>query len=300
VKAIMVQEIAFIHNPSFSAAGAESKILRTPGPLASANRRTGKAPSAVPAYFAALYETPLLSPEEEVDLFRRMNFLKFLANAKRSKLNPRRPEQKRVAEIEDLLAQARDVRNRIIEANLRLVVSIARRLAADHYPFDDIVSDGNLALVRGIEKFDFARGFRFSTYATHVIQRELYRQSGRRRDQGRKTIFGVDDWLSSTPDDSDPEQRHSQVFQRWQKLQPLMEQELTDREQDILAMRVGLDVEQGPQTLQSIGSKLGISKERVRQLERRAIERLQQAAEGFAAKFSGDDSLLTDLFVRES
>lgn len=277
------QEIAFIHNPSFLEAGAVNEILRETGTIPSAPRRIAKVPDDIPAYFAALHATPLLVPAEEVDLFRRMNFLKFLANAGRSKLDLQRPDRKRVEKIETLLAQAHDARNRLVQANLRLVVSIARRLANQYYPFDDIVSDGNLALLRAVEKFDYARGFRFSTYATHVIQRELYRQSRRRCEQGRRMASGVDEWLADTPDDRGSDERHGEVLDRWQRLLSLMEDELDDREQFILNMRLGLDLEQGPQTLQSIGKELGISKERVRQLEVRAISRLQRAADGCGA-----------------
>ena len=291
-RAITNQEIAFIHNPSFSEAGAVNEILKDTETIPNSPRRIAKVPDSTPAYFAALYGTPLLVPAEEVELFRRMNFLKFLANASRSKVSPQRPDRRRVEEIETLLAQAHEARNRLVQANLRLVVSIASRLANQSYPCDDIVSDGNLALLRAVEKFDYARGFRFSTYATHVIQRELFRQSGRRREQGRRMASGVDEWLADIPDDHGSDERDAEEFDRWQRLLSLIEDELDDRERFILTMRLGLDLEQGPQTLQSIGTELGISKERVRQLEVRAIARLRRAAEvcGASAALPAADS----------
>ncbi len=176
------------------------------------------------------------------------------------------------------LDQAGEVRNQIVQANLRLVVSIARRLADPYNPFEDLVSDGNLALLRAVEKFDYSRGFRFSTYATHVIQRELHRQLQRRRDEGRRTASGVGDWLIDMPGASGSDGQSRETFDKWQRLLELMERALDDRERKVLALRIGLDLESGPQTLQTIGRQLGVSKERVRQLEVRAIARLQLAA----------------------
>ncbi|MBS0262546.1 MAG: sigma-70 family RNA polymerase sigma factor [Planctomycetes bacterium] len=277
-KALIDQEIGFIHNPEFLKAGDSGKFKITESAAPETSKRSARVPDGIPAYFAALYATPLLTATGETELFRRMNYLKFLANTKRSKLNPDRPDRKRIEEVESLLQQALSVRNLLAESNLRLVVSIARRLADPYYAFDDIVSDGNLALLNAIEKFDFSRGFRFSTYATHVIQRDLYRHSRRRRELAKRTASGVDDWLSATPDEHDVTDHQGEVFDRWQHLLVLMQQELTPREQTILAMRLGTDLETGPQTLQAIAGQLGISKERVRQLEVRAIARLQTAA----------------------
>jgi len=275
---IIDQELGFIHNPEFSKAAVVEKFLSQPALPPETSSRSAKVPEEIPAYFAALYATPLLTPAGEAELFRRMNFLKFLANAKRSKLNPDCPDLQQIEEIESLLKQAHATRNLLVESNLRLVVSIARKLADQYYPFDDIVSDGNVALLNAIEKFDFARGFRFSTYATHVIQRDLYRFSRRRRELAKKTVSGVEEWLSAAAEDQESSEQQGETFDRWQNLLILMQRELTEREQIILSLRLGIDIEKGPQTLQAIAGELGISKERVRQLEVRAISRLQQAA----------------------
>jgi RNA polymerase primary sigma factor len=231
-----------------------------------------------PAYFLRLRESPLLTPEEELDLFRRMNFLKFLANRVRAALVPPRPQLRLIQEVERLLAEAGEVRERIVSANLRLVVSIARRFVDEDNDFEDLVSDGNLTLIGAVEKFDYARGFRFSTYATHAIQRDFFRQVRKRRLNRTRFQLGADELIVGKEDDSPSETDANEHFQRCQRLVELMERELSDRERYIVRMRYGLDHDTGRQTLATIGAKLGVSKERIRQLEIHAIETLQRAS----------------------
>ncbi|MBS0263786.1 MAG: sigma-70 family RNA polymerase sigma factor [Planctomycetes bacterium] len=268
-------EIAFIDNPCFAEPGAARKILtEEPGPTAA----LPAVPAGLPPYFAALYATPLLDAETEVVLFRRLNYLKYVALSKRVRLSVEQPTRRQIEDIEAVLARIHEVRNKLVQSNLRLVVSIARRLVSDVYPFDDIVGDGNLLLLRAIEKFDFSRGFKFNTYATHVIRRELNRKARVRRQQAKRVTAELNDRLHNTPDRRSAHDQTGMIWERWPRLLSLMKQILDDREQTILAMRLGLDLDQGPQNRKSIGERLGISTERVRQLELRAIARLKTAA----------------------
>jgi DNA-directed RNA polymerase sigma subunit (sigma70/sigma32) len=124
---------------------------------------------------AGLYKIPLLSAEQELHLFRKMNFLKYKASRLRSSLDLLRPKAPLMQQIERLHEQAIVAKNEIVSANLRLVVSIARRHIGPYSNFFDLISDGNLSLLRAVEKFDYARGNRFSTYATWVIARNFAR-----------------------------------------------------------------------------------------------------------------------------
>ncbi|MCA9071771.1 MAG: RNA polymerase subunit sigma-70, partial [Planctomycetaceae bacterium] len=161
------QPIDYIDNPLFRKRNAVKVIVETPLPTPEKAKRARKRPSNIPAYFASLYETPLLSPEEEAALFRRFNYLKYRADRLRAKIKPDAPDETQLDEIEFFLQKAHEAWDRLVQANLRLVVSIARRFADSNHSFDELVSDGQIALMNAIEKFDYARGFRFSTYATH-------------------------------------------------------------------------------------------------------------------------------------
>ena len=130
---------------------------------------------------SAVRQSRLLTFDGEQLLFKRLNFLRFRANAIRLTLNPKRPAKKKVLDMERLLDEAASVREELARANLRLVVSIAGKLALSRDEFDEFVAEGNGILLYAIDKFDYARGYRFSTYVTHAVQRHLYRFIERRK-----------------------------------------------------------------------------------------------------------------------
>ena len=132
-------------------------------------------PSGLPAYMASLYEVPLLTREQEAHLFRKMNYLKYQASKLRETLDVDRPKRRLMDRIENLYEESVATKNQIISANLRLVVSIAKRYIGPAEDFFELVSDGNMSLIRAVEKFDVSRGNRFSTYATWAIMKNFAR-----------------------------------------------------------------------------------------------------------------------------
>src|SRR5262249_14679004 len=148
-------------------------------PMPAATRGAGsrvKPPAGLPPYLASLYgDAPLLSREQEAHLFRKMNYLKYRAAKLREALDPARARTADLDEYERLQGEALAVKNQIIRANLRLVVSIAKKRVGTTNNFFELVSDGNMSLIRAVEKFDFARGFKFSTYASWAIMKNFAR-----------------------------------------------------------------------------------------------------------------------------
>jgi RNA polymerase sigma factor (sigma-70 family) len=227
-----------------------------------------------------------------------------------------------------------EARGKMIEANLRLVVAIGKRYVARGLPFSDIIEEGNLGLIRAVEKFDYKRGFKFSTYASWWIKQameraitnqvrtirlpvhvseEVYRytrtekklkQQLRRNpypeeiaeamhlsidkvrmfsqvsrethsldvivmEDGDETLkdYLADVRAPSPEADSDAMSRRKQIDE-WIS-------ELTDAERRVVELRYGLN-DESPWTLNSIGKRFGITRERVRQIEKKAIDRIRK------------------------
>ncbi|MGD1003561.1 MAG: sigma-70 family RNA polymerase sigma factor [Minisyncoccia bacterium] len=279
----------------------------------------GDVPDAVQMYLKEIGKTPLLTKDEEREL------------AKRSEKGDE------------------EARQRLMKANLRLVVSIAKRYVnrTPHLSILDLIQEGNIGLSRAVEKFDYRRGFKFSTYATwwirqaitraladqsrtvripvHMVEtiskytqvrRQLIQELG--RDPLSEEIaaeMGIDvekvrhiqkisqevlsietpigDEEDSTLSDFIPDERNptpSQLTAR-AMLRDLIREimiDLTEREQQILKMRFGLD-DGISHTLEEVGKAFGVTRERIRQIEAKALEKIRE--HGKAPALEGFDSL---------
>jgi RNA polymerase primary sigma factor len=233
---------------------------------------------AMPVYLEQICSTPLLTADQERELFRQMNYLRYRANAIRSALSAIRPSTRKMDEIDELLSRANALRNRIVVANTRLVVSIVKKFADEKNRFDELLSEGITCLMRAVDKFDFDRGFRLSTYATMAVQRDLVRSVKRsHRDRTRFATGAPDTLNEQLNNETTPDQVHREFLGLSNRVTRLLNQ-LDDREQFIVKARCGL-VEVGSKpTFSKLGEKLGVSKERVRQLELRAMTKLRTLA----------------------
>jgi RNA polymerase primary sigma factor/RNA polymerase sigma factor len=268
----------FIPSPEFEKANADRVIL-TPMPASPTAPRAVRLPSGLPPYLQSLYEVPLLNREQEGHLFRKYNYLKYRAGKLRNQIDPLRPKSALMDEIEGLHQQAIDTKNQIIRANLRLVVSIAKRHVGAAGDFFELVSDGNVSLMRAVEKFDYGRGNKFSTYATWAIMKNYARtipDEHRQRDRFRTSH----DEMFSATQDVRSDQFELELAQRSRETQiGRILDALDEREQKIIISRFGLERGHEPLTLKEVGAELGVTKERIRQIEARALMKLRKAAE---------------------
>jgi RNA polymerase primary sigma factor len=229
-------------------------------------------------YIARLYDARLLTKDEEQFYFRRMNWLKFRAAAARGKLDARRATRRQMQKIEALIEEADTVKQLIITANLRLVVSIAKKFVSSELLFEDLVSEGNLALMRSVEKFNFALGNRFSTYATYAIQRHFYRLSQRSRKQWNRFVSDDNALHALAASERDTEMCTSSQIDVLKQTFGRFLEELEPREKQIVVARFGFDGE-APRTFRELGSQMGVCKERIRQIQGRAMDKLRLMAE---------------------
>ena len=271
-------KIRFVGHPDFDDPTAMAEILGPmPGPVGR-GKSPGKARSGevLPVSDADLKDSKFLSREQEVHLFRKMNFLKYQAAQLHQAINPSPALSADLDRVEELLREAGAIRNRIIRSYVRLVIFTVKKCAGAGHDFSDLVSEGNVALVRASEQFDFARGTRFSTYATLAITNDLIRRIPRERSRQVRFATGHEGQLHDLADHRDGgradaiNQEHSRSMIR------KMIGYLSGRDQTIIVRRFGLDGEK--QTLAQVGRELGISKERIRQLESRALDKLRTLA----------------------
>jgi RNA polymerase primary sigma factor/RNA polymerase sigma factor len=276
-KRILELPLDFIYNECFEARDAAATIL-SPMPIVTGAKKS-RPPAGLPPYLASLYEVPLLTREQEYHLFRRFNYLKFEAARLRDQLDPRHAKPSVMDEIERLYDEAVKTKNEIVRANLRLVVSIAKRHVTSTEDFFTLVSDGNMSLIRAVEKFDYSRGNKFSTYASWAIMKNYARtipDEFKYRDRFRTSQEEL--FLGQQDARSDQTELESLQKLREQQVGRILSR-LDEREQRIIISRFGLNHSNEPLTLKEVGAEMGVTKERVRQIEARALNKLRLAAQ---------------------
>ena len=291
----------------------------------------GATADPVKDYLTQIGKVPLLTAGQEVELAKRIEAGVFaehkLADGSGVLLADQRTDLERVAD------DGRRAKDHLLEANLRLVVSLAKRHTGRGMLFLDLIQEGNLGLIRGVEKFDYTTGYKFSTYATWWIRQAITRaiadqartiripvhmaeavntlarmQRQMLQDLGREpTTEELAVELDMTPEKVSEVQKHGRepvslhtpvgedgdgefgdLIEDSQAIQPgeaasmtlLQEQlhsvlgTLPQREADVVSMRFGLTDGQ-PKTLDEIGKVYGVTRERIRQIESKAMSKLR-------------------------
>lgn len=238
---------------------------------------SSEAPSDLPAHLRRMCSKALLTQEQERAFFREMNYLKFRANAWRARIDPDSIDPQMIERIEGLLRQAQAIRDHLIQSNMRLVMSIVKKFVTPQTSFDDLLSDGIMTLMQAVEKFDYSRGFRFSTYAYRSIARNAYRTVKAAHNEESRVTRDAEQWAF----EEEGHRSSTLTDQTWENLRQLMASMLSQldrRERLIIRSRYALGAHRKVRTFQDIAHRLGVSKERVRQLEQRAVSKLRAMA----------------------
>ncbi len=269
------QTIDYMHSDEFEQADADKVILGPPPEVDKAGEKV-RTPPGLPPYLASLYSIPLLTREEEAYYFRKLNFLKYKAFQIQEQLDPNRPKARDMDQIEKLLDESTDVKNFLIRSNLRLVVSIAKRHIRPGGNFFEMVSDGNMSLIRAIEKFDYTKGNKFSTYASWAIMKNYARSIPAEYKVLDRFRTGNEELFFQSTDERESQYREELINQKQHAVIMSILDQLDGREKDILIYRYGLNARNEPQTLEQVGDRFGVTKERIRQLESRALKKLRR------------------------
>jgi RNA polymerase nonessential primary-like sigma factor len=283
----------------------------------------------VRVYLNTIGKTALLTAEQEVELSKRIEAGLYAERL----LAERQLTPALQRDYKALAADGKAAKRHLLEANLRLVVSVAKRYTGHGMTFLDLIQEGNVGLIRAVEKFDYTKGFKFSTYATWWIRQAITRamaDSGRTirlpvhlAEQVNKVVrtrrrihqelereptaeeLGLE--LDMTPEritelleysrdlvsldqtvGADEESRlgdfiedadaavaeDAVAFQMMKGDVRTVLSTLEERERDVVVLRFGLDGGQ-PRTLEQIGKQFGLSRERVRQIERETMAKLR-------------------------
>jgi RNA polymerase primary sigma factor len=285
VRQMLTHEIDFIPNAEFQTSAAATEILGA-GKALCGEVPVADAPRDFPAHLARLCETKLLTADEERELFRLMNYCKFRANALRTQLDADDPNEEIFNEANAFMQQAADARDRIVKANMRLVVAVVKKFVSPRHSFDDLLSDGIASMMQAVEKFDYDRGFRFSTYAYRAIARNAYRKIHDQQKEHARFAPGGSESLVEVEQQSDSSTLDEKTWTRMRTLLSGMLDQLDRRERFIIRGRYALGSHRKVRTFQCLADKLGVSKERVRQLEQRAVSKLRaMAAESMLDEF---------------
>ena len=268
----------FQWSKEFESCDTDKWILKRPADLpTNVRKRPSSGGKDLARYFGESARLPLLTREEEVFYFRRMNFSCWRATRALDEVNTSRPSLRQLRQIVVDLQQADRDRNWLAEHNLRLVIPLAHRFCFRSESVWEYISEGNAALLRAIRGFDFSRGFRFSTYATWAIMNSLQRLAGRQhRDFSRflPTDAAIFDSVEGEIESATAE--NERVSMAREQIGSLLKI-LDERSRTVIAMRYGIGDDADPMTLREIGEYFGVSKERVRQIERKALSSMMAA-----------------------
>jgi RNA polymerase sigma factor (sigma-70 family) len=219
-------------------------------------------------------EWRVLGCDEEQQLFRQMHLAYWRAALLREAVLAGDRSERTWHEFARQVGRAESIRDDLLRAFSKLNLAIAGRFTNRFITFEELASEGQFTLLRAIARFDPERGFRFSTYAMHAIRRRLLRFIRQRQRQAAVS------WSSdAAPLDT---RRWSIAYeQRIQAATAAVERllaQLSSRERYVVRSRYGWGQEFEPRTLREIAAELGVSRERVRQLEERSLRKLRNLA----------------------
>lgn len=224
----------------------------------------------------------LLSTKEEQHLFLRYNYARMRTKQAIARLKAA-PGRKVANEVVLWHRRSRDTREMITNANLALVLAMAKRTRMTDVDFSELISEGNMALLRAVEKFDAARGFKFSTYACRAILKAFSRIAVK---SNRYNSLFPAEFDPSMERSNEMELRRQAVakdaVEELQRIISTNRAELTDVEKRVIEARFAVNRPANTEslTLEEVGQVIGVTKERVRQIQNRALEKLRLALDG--------------------
>ncbi len=259
----------------------------------------------------------LLSGAQERILFLKFNYARFRMRESQDALGARRPDLGTAREILRWHAIADGFRQQIAETNLALVLAMAKRVRIMDGEFSDLISEGNMALMRSVDKFDCGRGFKFSTYACRAILKAFSRHGIKVTTHARR--FGAEYDPAFERSNHLETLRATHERECADELKHIVDSnkaELSEIEIKVISHRFGFDgstaltalgsasediaasaAATAPLTLEQVGQVIGVTKERVRQIQNKALEKIRTALQSANPEAAQD--MAEDIAARE-
>lgn len=225
-----------------------------------------------------------LSTDQETRLFLKLNYARYMIYKLLGKQG-KRPLRVGVArELVKWRQRYLKVRAQLTQANIPLVLAMAKRAKPMRVDFPDLISEGNMALLRSVDKFDCSRGFKFSTYACRAILKSFSRLAIRtNRYRVRFPVEFDPDLEKGDFEETKRENTKAYCVDRLRDILGGNDAELNDIERIVLRTRFAITDEakekKAPMTLEQVGRVIGVTKERVRQIQNKALAKLRIALE---------------------
>jgi RNA polymerase sigma factor (sigma-70 family) len=283
---LLTEPTEFVDHPDFADSSVERKLFGGPAKtVARTSTRFIEQPDPITDAVAAGERVPALSYEQEGHLFERFNYARreaarILASFAGKKLSV--AATRRVLRWGHRVLRTRGV---IVRLNMPLVLAMAKRTRLTNIDFNEMISEGNMALLRSVEKFDCSRGYKFSTYSCRAILKAFSRVAMR-----------ASRYRGQFPTEFDPAMERSDYIEKRRKG---VEEDCVDELKEIMVRNVanlsevehvvirerfalGLPVDgemPSPKTLEQVGHIIGVTKERVRQIQNNALKKIRGALE---------------------
>jgi len=279
------EPVEYIAHPTFHRRNAEKLLFGSNGKQDDRSTRGAASRPVHSRTNAARGKTPVtFTTDQEQQAFQRYNYARLRVFRTLEQHAGKRLSSAAVRRLLLWQKRALQARAEIVQANIPLVLAMAKRSRLASVDFSELVSEGNMALLRSVDKFDTNRGFKFSTYACRAILKSFSRVA--MRSSRYRTRFPVEFDPALEKSDYLERQRAQAEDAYVDELRDIMasnEAELNDVEQKVIRARFALDTPISkkpiPMTLEQVGRIIGVTKERVRQIQNRALGKLRGVLE---------------------